>query len=94
MRGVQREARAHFPTGNGPARARLAPRGTTRSFVALALAHLSVPRSGFRSEQFQPAQFRAAYAGRVKDFQHGPVAQAQRVGDVGHAQGRFDLGDA
>ena len=67
------------------------PPGTMRSSFSFAQPDMDGFAFGVQVGQLQAAQFGAAHARRVKQFQHGPVADAERVGHIGHGQQFFDL---
>ena len=47
---------------------------------------------GIEVGEIEAAKLGAAQAGRVKEFEHGPVAQTQRVAHVGDGQQFFNSG--
>ena len=88
---VQAQARAHFgqvafqPLDGPPAHRHHAV------FVPFA-PHMQRAPLGVEAGQFQAAKLGAAQTARVKEFQDGPVAHAQRVGHVGHGHEAVDFG--
>lgn len=88
---VQGEARAHFvEVAFQPAEGAVAD-GNDAVLVAFALADLERLALAVEVVQFELCEFAAAESGAVKDFEHGAVADAERVGDVGHGDDGFDL---
>ncbi len=61
----------------------------------MALAPADGERSPFRVEvgQLQATQLETPQTGGVKEFEHGPVPDAQRIGDIGDAHEGIDLGE-
>ncbi len=60
--------------------------GNNAVFVAFALADLQGLPLAVEVGDFEAGQFAAADAGAVKGFEHGAVAEAERIGDVGNAE--------
>ena len=90
---VQAEARTHFleiafEPGDG-ARAD----GHDAVFLALAESHVKRAAFGVHVGEFQPAKFGAPQARRVKQFEHGAIAHAERIAHVGDGQQLFDFGE-
>ena len=62
-----------------------------RSFLPLPWRTWSVRRSVLRSASSRRQSSVRRKPRRVKQFEHGPVAHAQRIGHVGHGQKPFDF---
>jgi hypothetical protein len=90
---VSRQTRTHFlEIAFDPADG---PRADGHDAVFLALAPPDGERAPFGVQvgEFEAAEFGAAQAATVKEFEHRPIAHPERIGDVGHGQQRLDLGE-
>ncbi|OQC18328.1 MAG: hypothetical protein BWX54_02449 [Verrucomicrobia bacterium ADurb.Bin018] len=91
---VQAEPRTHFleiafEPGDG-ARAD----GHDAVFLPFAAPDGERAPLGVEVGEFEAAEFGAAQAATVKEFEHRAIAHAERIGDVGHGEQRLDLAES